>query len=89
MAKRNCRRTEEEAVIHDEAVKLRKMTDAKLVKHVDDMAEKARSEGFKCGQKYGNFDPAEFIEGIGKIHGIGEKAMEKIRGYALEGGYIE
>lgn len=29
--KRNCRRTPEEASIHEEAVKLRKMTDAQLV----------------------------------------------------------
>ena len=32
--KRNCRRTPEEVSIHDEAVKLRKMTDAQLVEKV-------------------------------------------------------
>ena len=86
--KRNCRRTEEEAAIHKRAVELRKMTDEQLVQHVEDMIEKARSEGFERGKKHGNFDPAEFIEGIGNIRGIGEKAMEKIRGYTEEGGWI-
>ena len=32
--KRNCRRTPEEVSIHDEAVKLRKMTDVQLVEKV-------------------------------------------------------
>lgn len=32
--KRNCRRTEEERRIHEEAVRLRKMTDAQLVAEV-------------------------------------------------------
>ena len=32
--KRNCRRTPEEVSIHEEAVKLRKMTDAQLVEKV-------------------------------------------------------
>ncbi len=64
------------------------MTDEKLVQHIEDMTEKARSEGFERGKKHNKFNMAEFIEGIGKLHGIGEKAMEKIRGYAQEGGWI-
>lgn len=44
MAKRNCRRTEEEAAIHKRAVELRKMTDAQLVQHAVAVTEKARSE---------------------------------------------
>lgn len=91
--KRNCRRTTDERRIHEKAVKMRKMTDDQLVHYVEDRVEKARSEGFNQGKKASNqttadFDPAEFIEGIGKIHGIGQKAMEKIRAYAEEGGYV-
>lgn len=82
MAKRSCRRTEEEAAIHKRAVELRKMTDAQLVKHIEDMVEKARNEGKP------DFNLVEFIEGIGKLPGIGKATMEKIRGYAQEGGWI-
>lgn len=94
--KRNCRRTENESAIHDKAVKLRKMTDEQLIRYVEDMAEKARIEGFNQGKRAGanqrkpdGFDPAEFIEGIGKLPGIGKATMEKIRAFAEEGGYID
>jgi len=94
--KRNCRRTQNETAIHDKAVKMRKMTDEQLVHYVEDRVEKARSEGFNQGKKAGagqvkpgGFAPSEFIEGIGKLPGIGRATMEKIRAYAQEGGYIE
>ena len=92
--KRNCRRTADESAIHDKAVKMRKMTDEQLVHYMEEIAEKARIEGYNRGkregseQKSGGFDPAEFIEGIGNIHGIGQKVMAKIRAYAQEGGYV-
>ena len=35
MKKRNCRMTGEEKNVHERAVKLRKMTDDKLVEHID------------------------------------------------------
>ncbi|MDE6913291.1 MAG: hypothetical protein K2P35_06305, partial [Lachnospiraceae bacterium] len=38
--KRSCRRTTDENVIHDKAVKLRKMTDEQLVHYVEDRVEK-------------------------------------------------
>lgn len=44
--KRNCRRTTDENIIHEKAVKMRKMTDKQLVNYVEDRVEKARSEGF-------------------------------------------
>lgn len=96
MAKRNCRRTEEEAAIHKRAVELRKMTDAKLVQHVEDKIEKARSEGFERGKKafkdsMGDHDITikNFIQAIGLLPGIGKVTMEKINGLAEEGGWIE
>lgn len=33
-SKRNCRRTEDEVLIHEKAVKMRKMTDEQLVKRL-------------------------------------------------------
>ena len=50
-SKRNCRRTEDEAKIHEKAVKMRKMTDEQLVHYVEDRVENARSEGFISGKK--------------------------------------
>ena len=45
-SKRNCRRTEDEVLIHEKAVKMRKMTDEQLVHYVEDRVAKADSEGF-------------------------------------------
>lgn len=53
MAKRNCRRTKDEAAIHEKAVKMRKMTDEQLVHYVEDRVGKARSEGFERGKGAG------------------------------------
>ena len=41
MKKRNCRMTGEEKNVHERAVKLRKMTDEKLVEHIDHIREEA------------------------------------------------
>lgn len=60
--------------------------------YVEDRVEKARSEGFNCGQKRGKPGGdkiSEFILDIGKLPGIGQATMEKIRGLAQEGGYIK
>lgn len=91
--KRSCRRTTNENIIHEKAVKMRKMTDEQLVHYVEDRVEKARSEGFNKGkgQKANppQVDIAEFVQDIGKIKGIGEATMCKIRellGKRLEGG---
>lgn len=40
-SKRNCRRTEDEVLIHEKAVKMRKMTDEQLVHYVEDRVAKA------------------------------------------------
>ena len=49
-SKRNCRRTEDEVLIHEKAVKMRKMTDEQLVHYVEDRVAKADSEGFNRGK---------------------------------------
>ena len=43
--KRRCRRTYDENVIHEKAVKMRKMTDEQLVHYVEDRVEKYIDEG--------------------------------------------
>lgn len=90
--KRNCRRTTDENIIHEKAVKMRKMTDAQLVNYVEDRVEKARSEGFNKGKEVKaetmQFAITDFAEEIGRMKGIGMVTMGKIRELAdkrLEG----
>ena len=40
MGKKSCRRTTDESIIHEKAVKMRKMTDEQLVHYVEDRVEK-------------------------------------------------
>lgn len=81
--KRNCRRTTDENMIHEKAVKMLKMTDSQLVHYVEDRVEKARSEGFNRGKEVKaetlQFTITDFAEEIGKIKGIGMVTMGKIR----------
>ena len=78
--KRRCRRTESENIIHEKAVKMRKMTDEQLVHYVDDRVEKARSEGFHQGRrKAPKTDVNSVIKEIGAVKGIGEAKLCKIR----------
>lgn len=82
MAKRSCRRTEDENRIHDKAVKMRKMTDEQLVHYVEDRVNKARSEGYNQGVK--SVPPAPkvdingIIEEIKNIKGIGIVKLQLI-----------
>lgn len=81
--KRNCRRTTGENIIHEKAVKMRKMTDAQLVHYVEDRVEKARSEGFNKGKEVKaetlQCTITDFAEEIGKMKGIGIVTIGKIR----------
>lgn len=73
--KRNCRRTTDENIIHDKAVKMRKMTDEQLVHYVEEQVEKARIEGFNRGKeqipKCKPVNVADILTEIGNIRGIG------------------
>lgn len=81
--KRNCRRTTNENMIHEKAVKMRKMTDSQLVHYVEDRVEKARSEGFNKGKEVKaetlQYTITDFAEEIGRMKGIGMVTMGKIR----------
>ena len=74
--KRNCRRTTDESIIHEKAVKMRKMTDEQLV-------QKARSEGFNQGKaqapKYRSISIEKIINEIGNVRGIGATKLEGIQ----------
>lgn len=81
--KRSCRRTTDENIIHDKAVKMRKMTDEQLVHYVEDRVEKARSEGFNQGKaqapKYRSVSIEKIIHEIGSVRGIGATKLNDIR----------
>lgn len=93
MAKRSCRRTTDENLIHKKAVEMRKKTDEQLVHYVEDRVEKARSEGFNCGKasvpKTGE-GAKEFIAflQLNKIPGIGAVTINKLVKVAGEHGYL-
>ncbi len=89
--KRSCRRTTDENIIHDKAVKMRKMTDEQLVHYVEDRVEKARSEGFNRGKEQAPKPKPVNIEKIlgeiGMIRGIGTAKLLSIG--AVLGKYLE
>lgn len=80
--KRSCRRTTDENILHDKAVKMRKMTDEQLVHYVEDRVEKARSEGFNRGKAQAPTPEPINIEKIlgeiGMIRGIGTAKLLSI-----------
>jgi len=81
--KRSCRRSDNENVIHDKAVKIRKMTDEQLVHYIEDRVEKARSEGFNKGKTHSKpalaVNITEIVEEIGMVKGIGAGKLDDIK----------
>lgn len=51
--KRNCERTAGEKLVHEAAIKLRKMTDEQLIKYIDGQKSAAKSEGYQSGFRAG------------------------------------
>lgn len=82
--KRNCRRTTDENIIHEKAVKMRRMTDEQLVNYVENRVEKARSEGFNQGKgnakAISKVNITEIVDEIGSVKGIGAAKLQVIRG---------
>ena len=89
--KRNCRRTTDKSLIHDKAVKMRKMTDEQLVHYVEDRIEKARSEGFNQAKdqmpKYKSVSIEKIINEIRNVRGIGTTKLAEIQ--AILNKYLE
>lgn len=88
--KRSCRRTEDESLVHERAVKLRKMTDAQLVGYLENQKEAARKEGYAQGQAMNKpVDIDAVINEIGSLKGVGIVKLKYIREILvrrLEGG---
>lgn len=83
-SKRNCRRTSEETRIHEQAVKIRKMTDEQLIHYIENIEDQARNEG-KEDQIKGFFAEIQ----TSKIPGIGAVTINKLLKVAKENGYIQ
>ena len=86
--KRNCRRTPEEVSIHDEAVKLRKMTDAQLVEKV--RSASAAASKIPAAQVSSTKSVAEFLEAFANanIPGVGKITLKKMNTFAKDNGYL-
>lgn len=93
MKKRSCRRTKEEREIHDQAIRIRKMTDNQLVSHI----EKGNKDNYEVGYRDGLLKGREgagsqsvtaFLDEISELKGIGAVTVQKLRKAAKAYGYI-
>ena len=97
MKKRNCRMTGEEKTTHDRAVRLRKMTDEKLVEHIDHIREEAYASGYSEAeaQQTAAATPGKTLPQLleqlnaGECKGIKSATAYKIEEFARQQGYIE
>ncbi len=85
-----------ESQIHEQAVKLRKMTDSQLIAYIEDSRKEARDEGYKQGCTEGEkAEPVgatamEFITFLKteKIPGIGAVRLNTLMEVARKNGFI-
>lgn len=97
MKKRNCRMTGEEKNVHERAVKLRKMTDEKLVEHIDHIWEEAYNTGYSEAEAQRAAAPApgktlpQLLEQLnaGECKSIKSATVYKIEEFARQQGYLE
>ena len=99
--KRNCRRTIEESMIHEEAVRLRKMTDRQLVgafrmaredqKSAEKEADVSTEKPEEAKRTIISPDIEKLLTGLaeGKVKGVKSATTYKITEYARELGFIK
>lgn len=83
--------------VHERAVKLRKMTDDKLVEHIDHIREEAYNTGYSEAEAQRASTPApgktlpQLLEQLdaGECKGIKSATAYKIAEFAREQGYLE
>lgn len=95
--KRPCRRTEDENMMHERAVKLRKKTDEQLFKYIEkeraQCIEDAYKEGYEEGRKVLGSEGKtveEYLKTLQEsgVSGIGAVTLNKLLKVAKENGYI-
>jgi 1-deoxy-D-xylulose 5-phosphate reductoisomerase len=79
MAKRNCRRTNNERCIHERAVALRKMTDEQLIEHLDRQFTAGVDAGRMVPEVSERETAEKILTAIAGIKGIGAATAAKIR----------
>ena len=93
--KRNCRKSSLEKLLHQRAVKVRKMTDKQLCQHIEDIKSNAYEDGYKDGKKQG-YKTSNVVEKFlqrlecmcGTGNGIGKSTVNKLRIFAKKEGYL-
>lgn len=93
MKKRSCRRTKEEREIHEQAIRIRKMTDEQLVAHIDNEKQANYDLGYRDGLLKGREGAGaeninDFLDSIESLQGIGAVTVNKLREAAESYGYI-
>ncbi len=100
MSRKKCRLSPEELNIHEQAVKLRKMTDRQLVEYVSAEKASAYDDGEFAGKKevMKHYRPTDqitgttgvktFLDEIQSVSGIGAVTIKKLHNLAEERGYL-
>lgn len=87
--------TGEEKNVHERAVKLRKMTDEKLVEHIDHIREEAYNTGYSEAEVQRAAAPGKTLPQLleqlnaGECKGIKSATAYKIEEFARQQGYLE
>ena len=88
--KRSCRRTDEENRVHDQAVKIRKMTDEQLIRYIREREQKAAEAAKPAPAPEKESNVKGFLDFIlkQKIQGIGIVTINKLVKVAKENEFI-
>lgn len=87
MKRKRYRKSEEEQLQHERAVKLRKMTDEQLCRHIDESYKSGYEEAAKEVKGPGVQEYLSTIK-ADKVAGIGAVTINKLIKVAKENGYI-
>lgn len=89
MKKRNCRLTPEEREQHEQAVRIRKMTDFQIQDHIGKLRAISYDQGIRVGEAKGIEKLLEAVDSNSGVHKKFSKATaEKIRDFAIDEGLI-
>lgn len=89
MKNRKCRMTPQQKDMHNQAVKLRNMTDEKLIEYIDHVRADAEQLGYERGQSEKSSGAVSiFLDELNDIRGIGTVTLAKLRRFAVEAGYV-
>lgn len=92
MKKRNCRKSENERIMHERAVKIRKMTDEQICSYIDGLNKAAEASKSQNTNKTASNRVKDFIRHLdsmsGTGNGIGKSTVYKLQKFAEKEGYL-